>query len=99
VFNFWKGKGVDAFVIKDASYLVEDLSRLNDPSAIRNQPENAEVIKKLVNRQHDQPMSIAEVVQIDAGGSDKYLENGIIPSFRELSFDVYSPTLMKVQFF
>jgi len=101
VFSFWKGKGVDAFVIQDASYLVEDLSRLNDPTAVLNQPQNAEVIKKLVNRQHDQPLSIAEVVLLDDEGADEYLENGIIPSLpnRDMQLDAYSTPAFKVKFF
>lgn len=50
VYAYWKGKGVDAFVIPAASYLVEDYSRLKEQSATINHPDNIEVVRTILKK-------------------------------------------------
>jgi hypothetical protein len=66
-------------MISAASYLVEDLERLDDPKATMNNPENLEVLKKILNRIPSDPHSIVEVKGLSPSDVEKYEENGLVP--------------------
>ncbi|CAG7785371.1 unnamed protein product, partial [Allacma fusca] len=47
--QFWYSLGVDGFLLSEVSYLVEDLNKLNDQNAMLNHPDNAHVVKKILD--------------------------------------------------
>ncbi|CAG7825375.1 unnamed protein product, partial [Allacma fusca] len=47
--QFWYSLGVDGFLLSEVSYLVEDLNKLNDQKAMINHPDNADVVKKILD--------------------------------------------------
>jgi len=95
---------VSAFVIPAASFIVEDLSKLTSPGATKNQPQNVDIIKKIVNRQGDDSVSLVELESLGLQEEDKkrYEEGGFVPvtsDFDYSALDQYSEFTAKTKFF
>jgi len=103
VYAYWKGKGVDAFVIPAASYLVEDYERLKDQSATMNHPDNIGVVKAILKKQSNEPSSFVEVKSLTPEDASKYLENGVVPLSTNFdvstTLDQYTRVAAKISFF
>jgi len=78
ILDSWKAKGVDGFLISDASYLVENLNQLNNANATINQPENLDVLKQILNKRPNDIANLVEVKDLSADDIAKYAENGIV---------------------